>query len=148
PFREIDRYNTAPTDMLWHSSGLLWTVGNEGMFTQTDIQYAPKTIDRRSLSTFDFSPSGKIWFHTQGRPRRRALDIEHRSGDIMLSQNDSNTESKSPSGEKFSISRSDSESDTAGSFLGRKSSPKRQQDRRSLEKSIRSLGNTPPSAGS
>ena len=60
PFREMYTSKTAPTDFLWHSKDLLWSVGREGDFHQTDVKYAPKTIDRRPLSTFAISPTGEL----------------------------------------------------------------------------------------
>ena len=77
PFREISPYLTAPTDLLWHSQDLLWTVGREGVFLQTDIQHAGKVIDKRNLQAFAISPQGEINFVNQKRrkqpriPRRR-----------------------------------------------------------------------------
>lgn len=71
PFREIHhRQNTGTTDMLWHSKDLLWTVGPEGDFTQTDIHYAPKVLDRRCLQTVASSPLGEMAFFTSARPPR------------------------------------------------------------------------------
>ncbi|KAL6704431.1 SEA (Seh1-associated) complex subunit [Coniothyrium glycines] len=71
PFREINRFATAPTDMLWHSRDTLWTVGKEGVFQQNDVHHAPKTVDRRNLQSLAVSPSGEIAGVAQKRPRRR-----------------------------------------------------------------------------
>ena len=76
PFREVYTSRTAPTDMLWHSIDVLWSVGREGEFHQTDIKYAPKTIDRRPLSTFAISPTGEMVAFGQKRSRRRYSDLE------------------------------------------------------------------------
>lgn len=71
PFREMAPYHSAPTDLIWHSQDLLWTVGREGVFLQSDIQHAPKIIDRRNLQAFAVSPKGDINFVTQKRRRHR-----------------------------------------------------------------------------
>ncbi|GAB7365108.1 hypothetical protein MBLNU230_g6198t1 [Neophaeotheca triangularis] len=71
PFREMAPHHSAPTDMLWHSQDLLWTVGREGKFSQSDVQHAPKTIEKRHLQAFAISPQGDLNFITQRRRRRR-----------------------------------------------------------------------------
>lgn len=70
PFREINRFSTAPSDMLWHSRDTLWTVGKEGVFQQNDVHHAPKTVDRRNLQALAISPNGEIGGVAQQRPRR------------------------------------------------------------------------------
>lgn len=71
PFREIAPHQFAPTDLIWHSQDLLWTVGREGKFQQTDTQHAQKVMGKRPLQVFAVSPHGDINFVTQRRRRRR-----------------------------------------------------------------------------
>ena len=71
PFREMSPYSSAPSDLLWHSQDLLWTVGTEGTFLQADIQHAQKIIDKRNLQAFAVSPHNDINFVTQKRQNRR-----------------------------------------------------------------------------
>ena len=71
PFREMAPYSTAPTDLLWHSQDLLWTVGRDGIFLQADIQHAPKVIDKRNLQALAVSPQGDINFVAQKKWRSR-----------------------------------------------------------------------------
>jgi hypothetical protein len=71
PYREINKFRSSPSDMLWHSRDTLWTVGKEGIFQQHDIHYAPKTVDRRPLQALAVSPSGELGGVAQKRPRRR-----------------------------------------------------------------------------
>lgn len=71
PFRELHPYPSAPTDMLWHSQDLLWTVGREGTLLQTDIQHAPKLIDRCPVQAIAVSPLGELTFAAQSRKQRR-----------------------------------------------------------------------------
>jgi WD repeat-containing protein 24 len=71
-FRELSPYPTAVTDLLWHSQDLLWTVGREGLFLQTDIQYVTKTISKRNLQAIGVSSRGEINILTQRRRFRRS----------------------------------------------------------------------------
>ncbi|EED16587.1 WD repeat protein [Talaromyces stipitatus ATCC 10500] len=73
PYREIDRYETPPADMLWKSNDLLWTVGEAGAFTQTDIRYVPEVVSRRPMCAVAWSPTGEVVATVQKRPRRRPL---------------------------------------------------------------------------
>src|SRR6516162_3614702 len=85
PFKEITDFRTSPTGLLWHERDLLWTVGKEGEFTQIDVAFAAKVIDRRSLSTFDFSPSGEVLLLLEERqeaPRPRPHVTSPVSADI------------------------------------------------------------------
>jgi len=71
PFREMSPYPSAPTDLIWHSQDLLWTVGREGIFLQSDVQHASKVIDRRNLQSFAVSSQGDVKFVVQKRRQRR-----------------------------------------------------------------------------
>ena len=73
PFREFDRYDSCATDLLWHSKDLLWTVGDSGIFTQTDIRYAPQVVHRRPTCSVAWSPNGEVLAFLQKRPSQRAL---------------------------------------------------------------------------
>ncbi|KAL3436438.1 hypothetical protein BDV09DRAFT_184155 [Aspergillus tetrazonus] len=70
PFREFDRYDSTATDLLWHSKDLLWTVGDGGVFTQTDVRYAPQVVNHRPTCSVAWSPSGEVLAFAQKRPRR------------------------------------------------------------------------------
>lgn len=71
PFRELSPHVSAPTDLLWHSQDLLWTVGKDGAFLQTDIQHATKSISKRNLQAIAISMSNEISLVTQRRWRQR-----------------------------------------------------------------------------
>ncbi|KAL2801366.1 hypothetical protein BJX66DRAFT_321165 [Aspergillus keveii] len=75
PFREFDRYDSPANDLLWHSKDLLWTVGDSGVFTQTDIRYAPQVVNQRPTCSVAWSPSGEIVAFGQKRPRRSTLGL-------------------------------------------------------------------------
>ncbi|KAI9821043.1 MAG: SEA (Seh1-associated) complex subunit [Pycnora praestabilis] len=139
PFREFDRYNSSPTDLLWHSEDLLWTVGHEGMFTQTDIHFAPKVLERRSLQSFDWAPDGSMTFFSQKRPHRRGSLMEVQTNGI-----NSGSRSKESSGENLGSSRSATDDSIDESFLS--SSFKRRHERTPSAKSMKSLASTPPSS--
>ncbi|KAI0393717.1 hypothetical protein F5Y17DRAFT_431024 [Xylariaceae sp. FL0594] len=139
PYKEIDCFSTSPSALLWHDQDLLWAVGQDG-FTQCDVAYAPKVMDRQPLSSLDFSPRGEVLMFLEERvpvpPRPRATVKAH---DILPTA----SYSSSPTGQMLSISRSDSEEDVIGSFLG----PKRRVagKRRSAHRSAQSFSTTPPS---
>ncbi|KAI9880825.1 MAG: SEA (Seh1-associated) complex subunit [Pleopsidium flavum] len=139
PFREFDRYNSAPTDLLWQSDDLLWTVGNEGMFTQTDIHFAPKVIERRSLQAFDWSPNDDINFFSQKRPQCRGSGVEDASADFL-----SSSKGRGSSGEKNSGSQSATDGSLEEGFLN--SSFRKRHSKTSSTRSSKSLGGTPPPA--
>ena len=99
PFRELHPYPSSPTDMLWHSQDLLWTVGREGTLLQTDIQHAPKVIDRCNLQAIAVSPLGELTFVAQTRKQRRVPKpnptLETKSSNLSSTSPDSNFLSRS-----------------------------------------------------
>ncbi len=138
PFREVDRYETAPTAMLWHSESLLWTVGIAGMFTQTDMNFAPKVSDRRSLNVVAASPNGQISFFSERRERRRR-SLDHLSEAFLQRNNNFII-----SGEKLSGSQSATEGSLEEPSL-LSSSVKSRHFRPPSTRSSKSLASTPPS---
>ena len=92
PFREIAPYSTAPTDLLWHSQDLLWTVGREGVFLQTDILHAAKIINKRSLQALAVSSRGDINFVTLKR-RQRRLSTQRQTSSFSNSSQHSESQS-------------------------------------------------------
>ncbi|CZT06640.1 uncharacterized protein RAG0_12322 [Rhynchosporium agropyri] len=134
PFKEIEQWNTAPTSLVWNSRDLLWSVDKEGHFTQTDVAFVPQLINRRSLSTFSFSPMGDVLMMLEARqtPKRPRPNI---------TSPPSSGYNHTSSGPLLSVSRSDSEEDVVGSFLGRriKKGHRRQHSGRG-----QSLSTTPP----
>jgi hypothetical protein len=139
PFKEIEQWATAPTGVIWNTRDLLWAVDREGRFSQTDVAFSPKVIDRRSLSTFSFSPTGEALMLLEERQtyKRRPRPLNVSPGILPTFQH-------SNSGPLLSVSRSDSEEDLVGSFLGPRQ-PKRHQRRRSVQSS-QSFSSTPPAS--
>ncbi|PKY06509.1 hypothetical protein P168DRAFT_325370 [Aspergillus campestris IBT 28561] len=104
PFREFDRYESHAADLLWHSKDLLWTAGESGSFTQTDVRYAPHIINQRPTCSVAWSPSGEVLAFVQKRPARRALGL---SATEFVGQ----AEEENSSGEVFSQSPADDSPD-------------------------------------
>ncbi|EAW11478.1 WD repeat protein [Aspergillus clavatus NRRL 1] len=75
PFREFDRHDSNATDLLWHSKDLLWTVGDSGAFTQTDIRYAPHVVNQRPTCAVAWSPNGEVLAFSQKRMRRSIMGL-------------------------------------------------------------------------
>jgi hypothetical protein len=138
PLREISRFASAPSDMLWHSRDTLWTVGKEGVFQQSDVHHAPKTVDRRNLQALAVSPSGEIGAIAQKRPHRRSSAGLAYTGDTYL--NDPCDRRHSPEKSRLRNSADDSLDD---SFLT--SSMKRHHGRTASNRSTKSFSSTPPS---
>ncbi|PYH90050.1 WD repeat protein [Aspergillus ellipticus CBS 707.79] len=135
PFREFDRYDAHATDLLWHSKDLLWTVGEAGAFTQTDIRYAPQVVNQRPTCSVAWSPSGEVLAFVQKRPQRSTLGLS--VNEFVGPQQEEHS-----SGEALSQSPADDildEPSFAAAFRHRhgKSSSARQS---------KSLGSTPPGA--
>ncbi|KAK4446397.1 WD repeat-containing protein 24 [Podospora aff. communis PSN243] len=138
PYRELQRFDSSPSAILWHDQYLLWTAGQDGLFNQCDVTFAPKVIDRQAVSTLSFSSRGDVLMFLDERAsphRPRPHILQHESTPL-------GSYSSSPATPRFSVSRSDSEDDVIGSFLG----PRRRGSRR-RRPSTRSAGNlstTPP----
>lgn len=139
PYKEIQRFDTLPSAMLWHDRDLLWTAGQDGLFNQVDVAFAPKVIDRQTVSTMAFSARGDVLMFLDERQE------PHRPRSHVTVKDALPTSSygSSPSTPMLSISRSDSEEDIMGSFLG----PKRRgtRKRRLSTRSAHVLSSTPPS---
>lgn len=70
-FQELDRCDSPPSDFLWPSEDLLWSVGHAGMFTQTDLNLSPKGLSRKNINVVNASSTGRICIFVQERPRKR-----------------------------------------------------------------------------
>jgi len=138
PYRELQRFESSPSALLWHDQYLLWTAGRDGLFNQCDVTFAPKVIDRQAVSTLSFSSRGDVLMFLDERApshRPRPHILQH-EGTPLASY------SSSPATPRFSVSRSDSEDDVIGSFLG----PRRRgsRRRRPSTRSAANLSTTPP----
>lgn len=138
PFREMAPYPSAPTDLLWHSQDLLWTVGREGVFLQSDIQHAPKVIDKRNLQSFAVSPEGDVKIVTQKRKQRRSSKLHHPSTQTPHTDN-----SLSTSPDNTFLSRSWADDSLDHSFLSVQSTKRqsRSHDATTMASSINNAGN-------
>ncbi|PYH40887.1 WD repeat protein [Aspergillus saccharolyticus JOP 1030-1] len=134
PFREFDRYDSHATDLLWHSKDLLWTVGEAGAFTQTDVRYSPQVINQRPTCAVAWSPTGEVLAFVQKRPRRNALGP-------VTTEFVGPRQEESSSGEVLSQSPVDE-------FLDELPLPatRHRYSKSSSVRPSKSLGSTPPSA--
>ena len=137
PFKEIEQWDSSPAGLLWNTRDLLWTADRDGHFTQTDVAFVPQLIERRSLSTFTFSPTGDVIMLLEPRrsPRRPRPFVSTLEASPPYQQ--------SSNGPLLSVSRSDSEEDVVGSFLG----PRQRKRRRHVDQA-HSLSTTPPNSTS
>ncbi|KAL8853574.1 MAG: hypothetical protein Q9221_001560 [Calogaya cf. arnoldii] len=139
PSREINRYKTAPTAILWHSESLLWSVGNAGMFTQTDVKFAKKVADKQSPNTIATAPDGSFALFLQDKFKEKGggEDLRHE-----LHQRHGRAGSM---GDKLSTSFNAAVGSFEESSLLSSSFKKRRRKPPSI-RSLRSLANTPPLA--
>jgi len=140
PFRELRSLETAPSDMLWPSQDLLWTVNREGRFQQADIHYAPKVIDRRPFQALAVSSAGELCVFSQKRGRRRGSEMDY------AEENDDSVRERSnrtTASEKTQLSRGSFDDSVDENFLI--SSHKRHHERRHSNRTSKSLSSTPPS---
>ncbi|KAL5050446.1 hypothetical protein BDW71DRAFT_125784 [Aspergillus fruticulosus] len=135
PFREFDRYDSTATDLLWHSKDLLWTVGDGGVFTQTDIRYAPQVVNQRPTCSVAWSPSGDVLAFAQKRPRR---SIRGLSTNEFIGHSDE----EDISGEALSQSPADEVAVDEPLFA----SIRPRHSKSSSIRTSKSLGSTPPAA--
>jgi WD repeat-containing protein 24 len=138
PFRELDRYNNPATDILWASKDLLWTVGNEGMFTQTDVTFAPQVHQEIAPCSMDWFPNGEYGVFTEERGIRRGSELEDPAAGFLNVRHE-----KLSSGEVAAMTPniSDDEGDHDGFFSN---SFRRRQSKGASSRSIKSRTNSPP----
>ncbi|PSS08680.1 hypothetical protein M430DRAFT_22912 [Amorphotheca resinae ATCC 22711] len=155
PYKEIEQWDSPPTGLLWSTRDLLWSVDKEGHFRQTDVAFVPKLIDRRSLSNFSLSPNGDVLMVLEERQNSRRPRPSVTSPGIsspglpspgiaspgMPSPGMSPGYQRSSPVPQLSVSRSDSEEDVVGSFLG----PRQRRRRHHSSRSVQQLSTTPPS---
>lgn len=113
PYKEIERFDTSPSDLFWRDQDFLWTVGQDGVFNQCDIAFAPKKIDRHSTSAVAFSSRGDTMMFLEERVQPRPRTI------MRASELDTIPAfSTSPRTPVLVGSKSDSEEDVMDTFLG------------------------------
>ncbi|KAK6071460.1 WD repeat-containing protein C4F8.11 [Seiridium cupressi] len=137
PFKEIDRFDFSPNALIWHDQDLLWTAGSNG-FSQCDVAYAPKVVDRKSPSALVFAPRGEVLMVLEERSQSRRPHPTIATHDMIPA-----SFSSSPNTQVLSHSRSDSEEDVVGSFLGPSKPGSKKPTANS--RSAHTLSTTPPS---
>ncbi|PKS08303.1 hypothetical protein jhhlp_005247 [Lomentospora prolificans] len=142
PFKEIDRFDAPPSGLLWKDQDLLWTAGRDGIFSQCDVAFAPRVIDRQSLSSMAFSPRGDVMMFLDERPDAPRPRAPPPSSQPTVTVQRTTPYGSSPTAPMLSISRSDSEEDVVGSFVG----PRRRIHRTQQRRHSRSMPNTSASS--
>ncbi|KAK7537532.1 uncharacterized protein J3D65DRAFT_625922 [Phyllosticta citribraziliensis] len=139
PFRELSLYQTAPADLLWRTRDLLWTVGREGIFTQSDVRYAPKVVDRRNMSAFALSSTGDLSAFSQRRGRHRTSGTAYDSPQGFTVDEKGRKELSDNS-----LPRNSADDSVDDAFLS--SSLSRHHGRTASNRSTKSISTTPPSS--
>ncbi|KAG6005386.1 hypothetical protein E4U54_000356, partial [Claviceps lovelessii] len=151
PYKEIESFESCPSAIWWQDQDLLWTAGQDGTFSQRDIAFVRKAIDRQSTSAMAFSPRGDaVLFLDERADSNRMRFHETHATEAILQRA---TYGSSPSQPGSSLSRSDSEDEVFGSFLGHRRSESRKRTLSSRDGGGGGgggvpLSTTPPSGGS
>ncbi|KYK58170.1 WD domain, G-beta repeat containing protein [Drechmeria coniospora] len=143
PYKEIQRFDSSPTALAWQDQDVLWTVGQDGLFNQCDVAFAPKVIDRQSTSAMAFSPRGDVVMFLDERPQSQ----RPRPSSTHEPEVHRQTYTSIPNTPAFGVSRSESEEEVIGTFLGPR---RRRAHRRRLSGRDGGgrMSTTPPSGGS
>ena len=139
PFRELDRYNNPPNDMLWANKDMLWTVGDEGMFTQTDMTYATQVYNSLPPGASAWMPDGQYYLFSEDRESRRSSGLEDPAVGFL-----SVPQEKLSSGDDGAASHSLTD-DEAGFDSPSGNSFRRRESKAMSSRSAKSQTNTPPS---
>ena len=138
PFRELDRYNSPATDFLWASKDLLWTVGNEGVFTQTDINFTTQVHKQIPPTALSWANDGEYVAFVEDRTHRRESGLEDAAAGFL-----SMPQQKLSSGDDAVVSRS--LTDDEAPFEGMETpSAKHRQTKSVSARSVKSQASTPP----
>lgn len=134
PFKEILEFETSPTGLIWHGPDLLWSVGIDGAFTQSDVTFASKPIDTRSLACIAVSPTGELMMAVDKRVkpiRQRPVPPTAVSafGGVPSSGSISNSQASNASGPNITPAlRAANEDDLVGNFLNIQPRRRRRRD--------------------
>lgn len=139
PFKVVHNFDAPPRALVWHDQDLLWTGGPDGLFNQFDIAYAPKVVDQIPTSVLGFSSRGDVVAFLDERTQSRRPHRHVVPSDILAP-----AYSSSPNPQMLSISRSDSEDEVAGSFLGSRRAKPRHRRTVTTSRSAHTLSTTPP----
>ncbi|RXG43013.1 hypothetical protein VDGE_06150 [Verticillium dahliae] len=140
PFKELNWFNSPPSSLMWLDQDLLWAAGEDGKFHQCDVAFALKTMDRMTSSSMAFSSCGDVAMFLDERPhqRPRPTVVHRKEGNVTPRS----VYGSSPTTPQLSISRSDSEDDAVGSFLG----PRRKLSRKRRPSQAMAVGRVPAAA--
>ncbi|RMZ81932.1 hypothetical protein DV738_g2010, partial [Chaetothyriales sp. CBS 135597] len=83
PFREIDTFNRPASDFLWASKDVIWACGEEGLFTQNDVNFAPQVHQICPPSSLQSLPSGDCILFSEERPHRHLSKGEDSSAAFL-----------------------------------------------------------------
>ena len=131
PYKEIERFDTPPASLLWKDQDVLWTAGRDGFFNQCDVAAAPRVIDRLALSSMSFSSNGHVMMFLDQRPHHRPRRAPQPAEGLRRSSTYGSSTSSTP---VLSVSRSDSEEDVLGTFIGHRR--RLQRKRRASTRSV------------
>ncbi|EPE09793.1 wd repeat-containing protein [Ophiostoma piceae UAMH 11346] len=159
PYKTIERFECSPSALLWKDQEFLWTAGEDGLFCQNDVTFAPRVIDRTAVSTLSFSPCGDVLTFLDERPpqpKAKKLASVHKDMPSATAAAASAVSSSAYGAggssdhashyRKLVISRSDSEDDVVRSFLMPRRRRAGARKRRASSVPNMASNSTPPSS--
>lgn len=139
PFREVSSDEKRPTDVLWASKDLLWTVDGGGTFAQTDVTTAPQPEDSLPPGAIAWAPDKTFYAVTEDRIAiRQASAFDPAALFLNIPQ-----ERLSGAEGDFAISRSLTDDEGPESSLSA-GNISRRVSRATSTRSAKSQANTPP----
>ena len=136
-FLRLGSSDAPPSDLLWHSEDLLWSVDSSGTFTQNDIKHAPRTMDTYNVNPVAAAPNGQMAFASMKKETRRLSIQEVTDGLVDLRRR--GTDKTTASSNTSQATQEDT------SLLSSSLKNRRNRNFNSL-RSARSAESTPPSA--
>ena len=139
PFKELNQDIRRPTDFLWASKDLIWTVSEGGSFVQNDMMVAEKPEDSLPPGAVTCAADGTIYAVTTERSIGEEADLQDPAA-IFL-----NIPQERLSGtEDGMTSRSLTDEEGADPNLSLVDHSSRRQSKAASARSVKSQANTPP----
>ncbi|KAK5074285.1 SEA (Seh1-associated) complex subunit [Lithohypha guttulata] len=138
PFREIVREDKRPTDMLWSSKDLLWTVDGAGIFAQNDVTNAQQPENSLPPGAIDWDVDGSYYAVTEDRTEMRSSSTPDPAALFL------NIPLERLSGTEEGTVASRSLTDDEGTDTSFAEYSSRRVSRAASTRSARSQANTPP----
>ncbi|EFX01105.1 WD repeat protein [Grosmannia clavigera kw1407] len=147
PYRVVEHFGCSPMALLWTSPELLWTAGQDGLFSQCDVAFAARVLDRSAVSTLAFSARGDVLTFLDERPPMRSRLVTAAAAAVAAAAANTPSTPSTPSTSAATTNTTDSDDDGLRSFLTPRRRGRRLRKRRASSIQPLLSGSTPPSSG-